>query len=96
MRRRRGPIIGATWLIGLGVVFLVQRSTGWSWSQAWPLFVILLGIASFVGALFDVRGGSAQRVWGLTWPVAWTAVGVVLVARTTGSLATGPAALVET
>ena len=96
MRRRRGPIIGATWLIGLGVVFLVQRSTGWTWSQAWPMFVILIGVASLVGATFDARGGAAQRIWGLTWPVAWTAVGVLLLASTTGSLATGPAELVDT
>ena len=43
---RRGAITGATWLIGLGIVFLVREAMGWTWGEAWPLFVILVGVAT--------------------------------------------------
>ena len=43
-RMRSGAIVGAFWLIGLGVVLLLQQSLDWSWGQAWPLFVILAGV----------------------------------------------------
>jgi hypothetical protein len=86
---RRGSVVAATWLIGLGVVFLLQRSMGWSWSEAWPLFVILAGIASFVRTLFRRRPGLAG-IWSFTWPVAWTAAGIVLLTSTTGQLGKGP------
>ena len=45
---RSGSLIAATWLIGVGAVFLIQRAADIPWSQAWPLFVILAGVASFV------------------------------------------------
>lgn len=93
-RSRRGSITAATWLIGLGVVFLVQSAAGWSWGTAWPLFLILIGVAGIVSALADgIRG--AAGLWSLTWPVAWAVVGVLLLASTTGSLGVGPIELFE-
>jgi hypothetical protein len=93
-RPPRGPIIGGTWLIGLGLVFFVQRAMDLDWSEAWPLFVILIGVASFVSALFD-RGSGFAGLWRFTWPVVWTAIGVVLFLSTTGRLGTGPVDLVN-
>jgi hypothetical protein len=86
---RRGSVIGATWLIGLGLVFLVQRATGWSWGEAWPLFLILGGVAGLVATLFDHRPGLAG-IWSFTWPVVWTGTGIVLLLSTTGQLGKGP------
>lgn len=91
---RRGPIIGATWLIGLGIVFLVQRAAGWTWSEGWPLFVILVGVATGVSTLVGgVRG--LGGLWTLTWPVAWVIVGGLLLASTTGSLGISPGQLIS-
>ena len=86
---RRGPIIAATWLIGLGVVFLVRQAADLSWGQAWPLFVILVGVASLVDTLLSWRP-SVAGIWAFTWPVAWIGVGAVLLASTTGNLGQGP------
>ena len=44
-RNRTGSLTAATWLIGLGIVFLVQRAADLPWSQAWPMFLILIGVA---------------------------------------------------
>jgi hypothetical protein len=92
---RTGPLIGATWLIGLGIVFLVQRAADLPWSQAWPMFVILVGVAMFVTAVIRRRweyGG----LWSFTWPVAWIVVGSVLLASTTGSIGMAPDDLIAT
>ena len=90
---RRGSLIGATWLIGLGTVFLVQRAADLSWGQAWPLFVILIGVAGLVSALingrFDLSG-----LWAFTWPIAWIVIGVLLLMSTTGAIGRGPAELI--
>ena len=68
MTARRGSLVGATWLIGLGVVFLVREAMDWSWGQAWPLFLILVGIAGGVSTL--IRGpGRSSILWAMTWPV---------------------------
>ncbi len=90
---RRGPLIGATWLIGIGVIFLVQRGMDWSWSRAWPMFVIVAGVAMLVGVL--VRGYvGASTLWSLTWPLVWIVVGVLLLGSTTGSLQAAPGDLI--
>jgi hypothetical protein len=90
----RGALIGATWLIGLGVVFLLQRSMDWSWDQAWPLFVILIGVSAAVSSLVGrVRG--LATLWVLTWPVVFIATGTVLLASTTGWLGLGPRELID-
>jgi hypothetical protein len=90
---RRGSLVAATWLIGLGVVFLVQQAMDWSWDQAWPLFVILVGAASAVSAALGSARGRGI-LWAATWPLAWIVVGAVLLASTTGSLAVGPGELI--
>jgi hypothetical protein len=92
--RQRGPLIAGTWLIGLGIVFLVRQAMGLSWSDAWPLFIILVGVASFVSTLLDWRPGRSG-LWSFTWPVLWTVVGVLLLLSTTGRLGTEPFELIE-
>lgn len=92
---RTGPLIGATWLIGLGIVFLVQRAADLPWSEAWPMFVILIGVAMLVTTIIRRRweyGG----LWSFTWPVAWILVGSVLLASSTGAIGTRPAELIST
>jgi hypothetical protein len=91
---RRGSLIAATWLIGLGVVFLVRQALDLPWGQAWPLFVILVGVASFVSTIFEPHGGT-PRIWSFTWPILWIAVGTVLFLSTTGRLGTGPLELIS-
>lgn len=90
---RRGSLIGATWLIGIGLVFIIQRAADWSWGQAWPLWVILVGasliVSTFINGRFEFDG-----IWALTWPIAWTVVGVVLLLSTTGTIGSGPAELI--
>jgi len=88
-RTRRGMLIGATWLIGIGVLFLVKQAANLPWSEAWPLWIILVGIASFVSAALDGRF-RVTSIWAFTWPIVWTGLGVVLLLSTTGNL--GPSA----
>jgi hypothetical protein len=95
---RRGAVIAATWLIGVGVVFLVREAMSWTWNEAWPSFVILAAVAWFVGLAMPERPGRSRgliRVWGLTWPVVWLVVGSVLLAATTGAIPLGPGELVD-
>jgi hypothetical protein len=92
---RSGSLIAATWLIGLGTVFLVQRAADLSWSQAWPLFVILVGVAGLMSAILRGRfelGG----IWAFTWPIVWIVIGTVLLLSTTGQLGQGPIELIST
>lgn len=86
---RRASLIAATWLIGLGLVFLVREAANLNWGEAWPLFVILGGIASFVSTAVRGRFGIGG-LWAFTWPIVWTVIGVVLLLSTTGNLAEGP------
>ena len=90
---RTGSLTAATWLIGVAVVLLIQRGADLSWSQAWPLFVILAGVASLVSALVNGRL-DMSGIWGLTWPILWVVVGVVLLLSTTGVMGTGPSELI--
>ena len=92
-RPNRGAIVGGTWLIGLGIVFLVRQAMDLSWNEAWPLFVILVGVASLVTSLIDRRPGR-WTFWALTWPLIWIGVGAVLLLSTTGQLATGPGEMI--
>jgi hypothetical protein len=93
MHVNRGALVGGTWLIGLGVVFLVRQAMDLSWTEAWPLFIILVGVASLVSSLIYRRWGS-WGFWSLTWPVVWIGVGIVLFLSTTGRLGTGPGELI--
>lgn len=86
---RRGPFVAATWLIGLGLVLLVQRLLDIPWTEAWPLFIILVGVVSFVTTALDGTRGMSV-LWAFTWPVVTIVIGAVLLASTTGVLAQGP------
>lgn len=88
-----GAFVAGTWLIGLGLVFLVRDWANWSWGEAWPLFVILVGIGSLVSQLVGVERMSVGA-WSLAWPLGWIAVGVVLLLSTTGTLGVGPGELI--
>src|SRR4026207_1211681 len=90
---RAGTLIAATWLIGLGVVFLVQQSMGISWSQAWPLFIVMVGAVSLI-AVSSARGGPGARSAGPAWPVTVVAVGIVLFLSTPGRIGMEPGDLV--
>ena len=90
---RRGSLIGATWLIGLGIVFLVRQAVDLPWSQAWPMFIILLGVAGFVSTALTWRPGLAN-LWAFTWPIAWMVIGSVLLAATTGNLGDDPGSVI--
>lgn len=91
---RRGPIVGATWLIGLGVVLLVRQILALEWSEAWPLFLVLVGAVGIVTTLLAGWRGFAT-LWSFTWPVVSIGVGLVLLASTTGVLGQGPLELIE-
>ena len=90
---RRGSLIGATWLMGIGVVFIVQRAADLPWTQAWPLWVILVGVALLVSTIINGRL-EFDGIWAVTWPVVWIVVGVVLLLSTTGSIGGGPGQLI--
>jgi hypothetical protein len=90
---RHGPIVAGTWLIGVGLVFIVKQAMGVGWPEAWPLFVILVGAAGIVTtALRGVDG--VAGLWAFTWPVVWVVVGVALFASTTGRLGQEPLDLI--
>jgi hypothetical protein len=90
---QRGSLIGGTWLTGIGVVFLIRQAYDLSWSEAWPLFVILVGVANLVQTGLSWRP-SVAGLWTFTWPIVWIAVGVILLLSTTGRLGTGPGELI--
>jgi len=90
---RRGSLIGATWLIGIGLVFLIQRAMDLPWSQAWPLWIILIGAALLVSTVINGRF-AWSGIWAFTWPVAWIVVGTILFLSTTGRIGEGPGQLV--
>lgn len=87
---RRGSLIAATWLIGLGLVFLVREVADLSWNEAWPLFVILVAVGSFVSTAVNGRFAGIGTLWAFTGSIAWAAIGVVLLLSTTGNLGEGP------
>ena len=55
----RSPRCGSS---ASGCVLLVQRLTGWPWTEAWPLFVILVGVASLVSVLLGWRAARSLAV----------------------------------
>lgn len=92
-RGRAGAIVAATWLIGLGVVLLIPDLVGWTWGEAWPLFLILVAVGSLASRLAWGRLGRLGP-WDLTWPLVFGAVGVLLLLSTTGALDLPPGELV--
>ena len=81
----RGAAVAAVWLIGVGMVLLVQRLTGWPWTEAWPLFVIMVGVGSLASLLLGWRA-RGRWLFELGGPLFLTAVGVLLLMSTTGVL----------
>jgi hypothetical protein len=91
---RGGAIVAAIWLIGLGSIFLIRDFAGWSWPQAWPMFVMLVGVGMLASSFAHGRRQWAGSWW-LVWPVAWIGVGFVLLMSTTGRLGVDPDDLVS-
>jgi hypothetical protein len=82
-------LVAAAWLIGLGSLFLIKDLYGWGWPEAWPLFVIYVGIGASISALLT-RRQSAMGIWAIWWPLAVIVVGVVLLLSTTGAIGVAP------
>ncbi len=87
-----GLLIAGVWVMGIGAAFLIRDLAGWSWGEAWPLFVILVGAAGLVSQL--VAGSDGPGLWGTVWPLVIGAVGVLLLLSTTGQLAISTGELV--
>jgi len=90
---RNGAVVAGAWLIALGLVFFARDLWHLSWGEAWPLFLVAVGVASLISSVVGYRRLSAG-FWSLLWPVAWIAVGAALFAATTGRIATGPGELI--
>jgi len=90
---RAGTLIAATWLIGLGAIFLVQQTMAIPWSKAWPLFIVLVGAAGLISVFFEQRR-ARNMVAALAWPVTFLAVGIALFLSTTGRIGMEPGDLV--
>lgn len=85
---RAGALVAAVWLIGLGIVFLVQQTLDLDWGEAWPLFIILVGVGTLASVVATVR---PRRRWlvALTWPVALIVIGTLLLLSRIGALDAG-------
>lgn len=90
---RSGAIIAAVWLIGLGLVFLIQQAFDMPWADAWPMFVILVGAGSLASVLVAMPYGRASIV-AVGWPVFLIAIGVLFLLATTGVLGVGVGELI--
>ena len=80
---QKGSLIGGTWLIAIGSVFLVQQALDLPWPRAWPLFMIMAGIGSGASALIGLAGRRISPLavaWALVWPLLLVAVGPLLIA----------------
>lgn len=91
---RGGAVSAGAWLVALGLVFLVKDLGKLSWGEAWPLFIIAVGVASLISSLLGYRRLTAGA-WSLLWPIAWIVVGGILFATTTGRIEGGPGELVS-
>jgi hypothetical protein len=78
---QRGSIVGGIWLVGVGIVFLVQQAMGLPWSRAWPLFLVMAGVGTGASALIGLAGrrvGAWSVIWALVWPAVMVAIGLLL------------------
>ncbi len=91
---RNGAVVAGAWLIALGLVFLARDAWDLGWGEAWPLFLVAVGVASLISSLVGYPRLSAGA-WSLLWPLAWIGVGAALFAATTGRIDTGPGELVS-
>jgi hypothetical protein len=87
-KARQGAINAGVWLIAIGLVFLVKDWAGWSWGQAWPLFIVAGAVATFLNRI-AARDELDAGLWSLVWPIAWFVIGLALLGATTGSLNIG-------
>lgn len=90
---RNGAVVAGAWLIALGLVFLARDLWALSWFEAWPLFLVAVGVASLIASIVGYQRLSAG-VWSLLWPLAWIGVGGALFAATTGRIDIGPGELI--
>lgn len=83
----RGMVVGGTWLIGLGAVFLVRELMDLDWPEAWPLFVVLAGVGFGVSSI-AAMGGRRVSGWmivsALAVPLVLLGVGLLLFVDTAG------------
>jgi hypothetical protein len=86
--------VAATWLIGLGLIFLVRDNANLTWGQAWPMFIILFGFGMLASSVAWGRRQWAGSWW-LVWPLAWIGIGFVFLMSTTGRLGLDPDDLVS-
>ena len=91
-RTQSGLLIAGVWVMGIGAAFLIRDVAGWSWGEAWPLFVILTGAAALVSQV--VTGSEGPGLWGIVWPLVIVGAGVLLLLSTTGQLAISTGELV--
>ena len=78
---QRGGIVAGTWVIALGVVFLVQQALDVPWNDAWPLFIVMSGVGVGVSALVGLAGRRVSPwliLWALLWPIVLVVVGLLL------------------
>jgi hypothetical protein len=78
---QRGMVTGGIWLIGLGLIFLVQQTMDLGWGQAWPLFLVLAGAGTATGSMMAMAGRRISPwmiAWALLVPAIMVAVGVLL------------------
>ena len=77
----RGTIVAGIWLITIGAVFLAQAALDLPWDEAWPLWVIAVGVGSGLSSLVALSGrrrSASIILWALVWPAIITVVGVLL------------------
>jgi hypothetical protein len=85
---RHGLMTAGLWLIGIGAVLAIRELTGWSWGEAWPMFLIAAGVIDLAGRVTDPH--RRRDPWSLTGPIVWIAIGGFILAATTGALGTDP------
>jgi hypothetical protein len=66
-------------LVALGVLFLAQQLFGFSWSGAWPFFIIAVGLVFFAGVVVGGRAAGPLAVPG----AVITTVGLILLYQNT-------------
>lgn len=77
-RQNTGGLVGGTLLIGLGLLFLLGQYLGFrAFTYLWPLFIIGLGAAFFIGMLAGGKSLAALAVPGSLL----TTIGLVLLVQ---------------
>jgi hypothetical protein len=66
-------------LVALGLLFLAQQVFGFSWSGAWPFFIIAVGLVFFAGVVVGGRAAGPLAIPG----AVITTVGLILLYQST-------------